>query len=557
MNLTPVIGRELRSQSRSPFTYYLRVIGVVAAIVVAASVVLDGISPDRMGPLLFQRLHQTFFVAIWILVPMLTADCISMERREGTIGLLFLTPLKPFEIVLSKAAAGGIRAFTFWLSTLPVLAIAFMAGGVTWLEGVASVLINAAAILCALCAGFVASSLCKRWSSAMVAALGLSGIMSAGFIGASGCLYIAAFPFWKHFAWPSYMRILRQERKFEYFQIFAGGTYVDLDIANSNGHVSTVLTPAGCGIYLGTICVVTLCSFLLLILSAWFAAWYLKRVWQEGPPSATRAKIEHSLMTPRFGVAFFKRWLNRKLEKNPIGWLEMRSWTGRTVAWGWFAVVISFYTAAFRSQGMTYLVPRVQELMMWGIFGVLALVSSGSFHRERETRVLEILLASPVSTWDIISGRLRGLWGQMLPSLILMIFVWFSYGGVGFGILTQYNDPASAFRARWLIQCCSGFIALPVIGLYYSLRRRTFAASVASTLFMGFLPVIVLETFKILLTALYGPSWWFLGMSGALGNPWAGILWSPVFIPFVQLLIALRCGVRLYQNLEHRKFVFT
>ena len=44
-------------------------------------------------------------------------------------------------------------------------------------------------------------------------------------------------------------------------------------------------------------------------------------------------------------LTFFRRWMRRKLERNPIGWLEQRTWSGRLVTWGWFAVLISIYSA--------------------------------------------------------------------------------------------------------------------------------------------------------------------------------------------------------------------
>ncbi len=71
------------------------------------------------GRQLFAVLHCTLLGAIWVLVPMLTADCISRERREGTLGLLFLTPLKGTDIVVAKGLAHGLRAVTLGLAVLP------------------------------------------------------------------------------------------------------------------------------------------------------------------------------------------------------------------------------------------------------------------------------------------------------------------------------------------------------------------------------------------------------------------------------------------------------
>ena len=37
-----------------------------------------------------------------------TADCLSEEKREGTLGLLFLTDLKGYDVVLGKVAATSL-----------------------------------------------------------------------------------------------------------------------------------------------------------------------------------------------------------------------------------------------------------------------------------------------------------------------------------------------------------------------------------------------------------------------------------------------------------------
>jgi ABC-type transport system involved in cytochrome c biogenesis permease component len=61
-----------------------------------------------------------------------TADCLSEEKREGTLGLLFLTDLKGADIVLGKLAATSMRGFYGFLAVFPVLAIPLLLGGITW-----------------------------------------------------------------------------------------------------------------------------------------------------------------------------------------------------------------------------------------------------------------------------------------------------------------------------------------------------------------------------------------------------------------------------------------
>src|SRR5258708_37160048 len=110
MVLLPVIERELRVCARQPFTYYLRVLGMSALLLTCLLFGINHGFGPALGSQLFDRLHLTLFGAIWVLVPLLTADSISRERREGTLGLLFLTRLSATDIGAAKSLAHGFRA---------------------------------------------------------------------------------------------------------------------------------------------------------------------------------------------------------------------------------------------------------------------------------------------------------------------------------------------------------------------------------------------------------------------------------------------------------------
>src|SRR5262249_30704442 len=155
----PVIERELRAESRHSFTYWLRVLGAGAVLAVAV-VFLWGIwrtgTDFTRGPPLFGSLQCGLFISIWTLVPLMSSDYISREKREGTLGLLFLTLLRAPQIVLAKGLGQGLRALTLWLAIGPVLAISFLAGGVSWKEAVISGLVNFSSFCLALAAGLLA-----------------------------------------------------------------------------------------------------------------------------------------------------------------------------------------------------------------------------------------------------------------------------------------------------------------------------------------------------------------------------------------------------------------
>src|SRR5947209_4491720 len=142
MPFIPVIERELRASSRQPFTYWLRTLAVSSLLLASLLFGLAHGFEPYVGGSLFSSLHFTLFCAIWILVPLLTADCISRERREGTLGLLFLTRLKGPDIVVAKSVAHGLRALTLWIAVLPIIAIPFLLGGLSRVEILLSLLID-------------------------------------------------------------------------------------------------------------------------------------------------------------------------------------------------------------------------------------------------------------------------------------------------------------------------------------------------------------------------------------------------------------------------------
>jgi len=143
----PIVERELRIAARRPGTYIIRVVGTVIAVLVAAWL-LAGMSSfairNAVGLRLFHLLTQlAFFFSLFAGV-LLTSDCISEEKRDGTIGFLFLTPLRSYDVVAGKLIGASLNAVYALIAIVPVLAISLMLGGVTGAEvlRIALVLLN-------------------------------------------------------------------------------------------------------------------------------------------------------------------------------------------------------------------------------------------------------------------------------------------------------------------------------------------------------------------------------------------------------------------------------
>ena len=226
--------------------------------------------------------------------------------------------------------------------------------------------------------------------------------------------------------------------------------------------------------------------------------------------------------------------MRRKLERNPIGWLEQRTWSGRLVTWGRFAVLISIYSTALTYRSFFEDTNAVQETIAWLLAGSMAMSAAGSFRRERQTGVLELLLVSPLGEHQIISGRLRGLWGQFLPSVGLLLAVW-----IFFSTFLPHPGSAGAF-----IYAAVSFLTVPVFGLYFSLRCRHFITAFLATVTIGLLlPLILSQAFALF-------HWLF-------GNIYSDFSWDlhPTLGGAVcQGILAVFCWDRLFLRLKRRAF---
>ena len=279
-------------------------------------------------------------------------------------------------------------------------------------------------------------------------------------------------------------------------------------------------------------------SLLGLLMVIRLAGAKTRRIWQEPPPSRQQIWLQQTFCTPVVWISFFRRWMKRKLEANPIGWLEQRTWSGRLITWGWFAVIVSIYSAVLTDPGFFQRTTVPQNLMAWLLVLSMAISTAGSFRRERESGVLELLLVSPVGERTIISGRLRGLWSQFLPAFGLLLAVWYYLAKIS---LTR-GDAGGA-----LLFYAATFLCLPVIGLYFSLRCRAFMTALLAALAAGFiLPAIVGSIVAFWWSNFLAPR--VIGYSSFYPG---GIGWS---VALVQGCIAGLCWKRLHDRLKTRSF---
>ena len=183
MTFLPIVERELRVASRRKGTYWSRIgaAGIAVAILAAVlwfSRLIGGNFGFRaqLGPILFGIFSWLSFAFVCVTGIFLTADSVSEEKREGTLGLLFLTDLRGYDVVLGKLSSHSLVATYGLLAALPVIGIAFLVGGVTGGEFWRLVLLLFNTLFFCLAAGVLVSTISRDGQRAMSGAALLCGL---------------------------------------------------------------------------------------------------------------------------------------------------------------------------------------------------------------------------------------------------------------------------------------------------------------------------------------------------------------------------------------------
>jgi hypothetical protein len=132
--LPPIIERELRVASRRAATYWGRVGAAAAGVMIVCFVLLAQVQvarPGVAGQFTFRLLAAVGALVVVTSVLRLSSVAFAREKREDTLGLLFLTPLRPIEIVSGKLLSTALPAFYEFVAVVPLLSVPMLMGGVT------------------------------------------------------------------------------------------------------------------------------------------------------------------------------------------------------------------------------------------------------------------------------------------------------------------------------------------------------------------------------------------------------------------------------------------
>jgi hypothetical protein len=437
MTVLPIVERELRVRARQPATFWVRFGTALIGLCICALQVQPWGDASELGGTIFSSLVTTAFLGCAIAF-LLTTDLIASERRENTLGLLFLTRVKAFDVLVGKTVSGGLSAVLALAGFLPVLMLPVLLGGVAPGEAFRKGLVLLVFLMAAIVAGIWASSRTSDWLKS---------------IGLAATIVLFAF----------------------------------VPLAVGAMIAATEYGGAGIPIYwflLG----------LLLLVAAWqfaFARHNLHRAVTESDQQVTVA-------TPSWKTVAVRRRAPLADHVNPIEWC-VRHERGVLVAF-WVASGLSMFGKSvgllFESMrdGSGFYLPATVMWVLW-LMSVASGFVSGALQAwaasrfilaARRTGELEVILTTPLGAGDFITGHWRALRARIrvpvMVSLLPVILHAAVYLGLGFLDRREGINWAVLLHDLWNIAITwIEVVAICWVGMWFGLRATRPASAVAMT----------------------------------------------------------------------------
>jgi ABC-type transport system involved in multi-copper enzyme maturation permease subunit len=457
MTFLPIVERELRVRARHKATFRVRVGAAAVAsfiIVLFLFLVRGWFSPGKLGQVVFWFLSGLAF--LWCLFegPRNTADALSEEKREGTLGLLFLTDLKGYDVVLGKLLATSLNSFYAVLAILPPLAIPLLLGGVTAGEFWRMVLLLIVTLLFSLSAALLISAASRNERRAWFGATLLVAFLAA------------VPPLFRWVPAPSTM-LLGVVSPTPAFYSLADNLFGRRPQPYWNSIMGAHLLSWG---------------FLIAACLVLPHSWQDKPVQKANREIKTRRRLEHEVER------------RRSMHLNPVVWMLTRGGRADWYVWAVIATVVLpaiVVSVAWKPPTLVFM-PFVAVALILNLLLAAWVAAKACFliSDARASGALDLLLTTPISPAQIVDGHMEALKRQFIAP-----FVTLCVAEVGIVALLDITTSGELALAVVLTLVAAGLMAAQLMatawfGLWAGLATKKPAHAVAKTIIY----VIVLPT---------------------------------------------------------------
>jgi hypothetical protein len=450
----PIVRRELVVAARRTGTYRQRVLFAGLATAAVTILLLSTRTTRFTGSMIFHVVAWGGFVLAALEGLRATADSISLERREGTLGLLLLTDLTGREIVAGKVAAAVVQSLTTVVAMLPAFALPVLTGGVTVGECWRVMLAFVAAVFFSLTAGALVSALLADALAAFLTAILLVltlTIVPRALVFAFGTAQPDAL-LWLAGPLEIILRVRDAEFSAAPFSFWLAAVMCLL---------VSILMFAGAGLLL-----------------------------EKSPRLEMTGRDSWLQRLLRSRPGFSASWGGATAHVNPAVWLAERTLPGHRALWislitgavtcfliGFFAGRFALFAILIAEVFFAYL------LKLW-----LAAIAPQSLNASRRSGALELLLCTPLTPAELVRGQVDALYGYFMGPAMVLVAGFPAAGIAGMGIggnaaaLSSDRSPL-VFGMFWFFVFLLDFHALAYAGLWFGLTNARADRAISKTVF--------------------------------------------------------------------------
>jgi hypothetical protein len=468
MKMLPVVGRELRAIARRPSAYWVRSGAALAAFVAMGYVALinaAGLPTTSLGKSLFDILSLGAFAYCALAGLRGTSDALSQEKREGTLGLLFLTDLRGYDVVLGKLVSVSINSIYGILAVAPPLALAFMVGGTSALQFVMMLAVLFNTLFFSLSVGIFVSTFSEQERPAM------GGTLAIVFLS---------------LVMPYAIAMAHTFGILEVWEVMEPGF-----LLTSPGYAYwTIKSGTALRIYFDDV----LFSLAFTNLAAWLclvvaSASVAQRAHAEAPRSKVAEWFTRVRQVWAYGKAERRQALRRRLlDRNAFAWLAARDRLKQRYAWIFLSLLGGLWALG------RWKAPEITEDWPIALFALwflhfffkvwVASEVAARFIEDRRSNGLELLLTTPLGLREVARGQRLALLRQFGAPLALVIalnlYVGYRAGGASGYLLGSAN--AMLFFVVGLIHLAFDLYAIHWVAIWRSMRLRGVNRTIMQTI---------------------------------------------------------------------------
>ncbi|MBL7154465.1 MAG: ABC transporter permease subunit [Phycisphaerae bacterium] len=474
----PIFEKELRVSSRRRRNYvlrfaYLLLLTAFLALFWLQMVQIGGGGLNQVSRMAVAGKGITWFV-IWfqfiatqIIALIMLSNSISDEVYNRTLGLLMTTPINSFQIVIGKLLSKLLQIILILGISLPLLAIIRVFGGVPWMYVVSSLCITLTAVIFVGSLSLFLSVFSRRAYVVIIVAILILFVVFGLLPWLCGFLCYALSG-----KWPG-PRLTAAIFFPNPYGIMGYNTLMMISPMGVGG-MAARLWPVHCGIMLAASSVVLFLSVCVVRKVA------LRQATGQSPGSSSRKARTLSASPGKVAPP-------RRVAGPVVMWKELRAPVlGRrkirmVIAIGIGLILLGITYALCAAKDM--LDSEGTHIMYVIIFtgiGMLftTILPATCITSEKESRAWPLLLATTLSDWEIVFGKLAGIVRRCLPIWCLL------FGHVIVFTLAGIIHPVAivhiSILVAWIVVFLSG------TGMYFSTRfKHTTTAVIANFALAG------------------------------------------------------------------------